>query len=84
MPSDYSRLDKQVMEVIVRTSGTALNDIVLQCPDLSWNQVFLVIDRLTRRGALRLTPKGQGRYNVHLSETSLAERRGDQPCGSYS
>ena len=68
-----SSVDRQVMEVIVRTPGTALDDLVLECQDLSWNQVFLVIDRLTRCGSLRLLPKGQGRYAVHLSPASLAE-----------
>lgn len=84
MSSDCSTLDKQVMEVIVRMPGTALDDIVLECPDLSWNQVFLVIDRLTRRGSVRPTPKGQGRYDVQLSESAAAERRREQPCDYYS
>jgi hypothetical protein len=66
-------VDRQVMEVIVRTPGTALDDIVLECPDLSWNQVFLVIDRLTRFGSMRLMPKGQGRYIVHQSYASVTE-----------
>ena len=68
-----SMVDRQVMKVIVRTPGTALEDIVLECPDLSWNQVFLVIDRLTRCGSVRLMPKGHGRYTVHLSQASIAE-----------
>ena len=68
-----SSVDRQVMEVIVRTPGTALDDLVLECQDLSWNQVFLVIDRLTRCGSLRLLSKGHGRYTVHLSQASLAE-----------
>jgi hypothetical protein len=36
------------MEVIVRTPGTALDDIVSECQDVTWNQLFVVIDRLTR------------------------------------
>lgn len=68
-----SVVDRQVMEVIVRTPGTALEDIVLKCPDLSWNQVFLVIDRLTRSGSVRLMPKGHGRYRVHLCQASKAD-----------
>ena len=67
------RVDQQIMEMIVRTPGTALDDIVLECPDLSWNQVFLVIDRLTRCGSVRMMPKGHGRYTVHVSHTSVAE-----------
>jgi hypothetical protein len=70
-------IDTQVMEAIVRMPGTALDDIVLECPDLSWNQVFLVIDRLTRRGSVKLSPQGQGRYTVQLSGSAMAESKGD-------
>lgn len=80
----YGRIDKQVMEVIIRMPGTALEDIVLECPDLSWNQVFLVIDRLTRWGSVTLMPKGQGRYAVQLSKSASAASRGEQPCDYYS
>jgi hypothetical protein len=63
--------DLRVMEVIVRSPGTALDDIVLECPDLTWNQVFIAIDRLSREGSLKLTPKGRGLYTVHLSNDDL-------------
>jgi len=63
--------DLRVLEVIVRSPGTALDDIVLECPDLTWNQVFIAIDRLSREGALKLTPKGGGLYTVHLSNEAL-------------
>lgn len=63
-----SSLEQQVMEVIVRAQGTALDDFVLECPNLSWNQVFLVVDRLARDGTLSLIPKGHGRYAVYLSK----------------
>lgn len=59
--------ERQVLEVIVRSPGSVLDDIVLQCPHLTWNQVFLTIDRLSREGELTLTPKGQGIYQVHLA-----------------
>jgi len=63
--------DLRVLEVIVRSPGTALDDIVLECPDLTWNQVFIAIDHLSREGALKLTPKGRGLYTVHLSNDAL-------------
>jgi hypothetical protein len=61
----------RVLEVIVRSPGTAMDDIVLECPDLTWNQVFIAVDRLSREGALRLTLKGRGQYMVHLSNDIL-------------
>lgn len=45
-----------------------VDDIVFQCPDLTWNQIFLAIDRLSREGALTLTPKGGGLYAVQVSD----------------
>ncbi len=41
-------------------------DIVLDCQDLTWNQIFLPIDRLSREGRLILIAKGHVsiRFNV--------------------
>lgn len=72
-----SSVDRQVMEVIVCTPGTALDDIVLKCPQLSWNQVFSAIDRLVRDGVVTLMPQGRGTYLVSLSaspETAASAR----------
>lgn len=65
--------DHRVLEVIVRSPGNTLDDIVLECSDLTWNQVFLAIDRLSRKGALTLTSKGQGLYTIRLSNQGLQE-----------
>lgn len=46
----------------MRSPGTSLDEIVLQCPDRTWNQVFIVIDRLSR--VLTLFPKGRGQYGI--------------------
>jgi hypothetical protein len=65
--------DHRVLEVIVRSPGNMLDDIVIECSDLTWNQVFIAIDRLSREGALTLTPKGQGLYTIRLSNQVLQE-----------
>jgi hypothetical protein len=64
-------IDDRVLEVIVRSPGCTLEDIMLACPDLTWNQVFIAIDHLTREGALMLKPKGRGVYTLHLSNKAL-------------
>lgn len=71
--------DHRLLEVIVRSPGSALDDIVLECPDLTWNQGFITIDRLRREGVLTLTPKGRGLYTAHLSNDALHETC--QPAG---
>ena len=40
----------RVMEIVVRSPGYDLEDGVLECADLTWNQAFLDIDRLSREG----------------------------------
>lgn len=55
---------EKIMQVIIRSPGSSLEDVVLECPDLTWNQVFCEIDRLSRTGQVRLTPNGPGRYGV--------------------
>ncbi len=35
------------MKVIIRSPGSQLEEVVLECPDLTWNQVFCELDRLS-------------------------------------
>lgn len=61
-----------IVEVIIRVPGSVLNDVVFQCPDLAWHEIFLTIDQLRQDGTLTLIPKGQGCHVVQLSDqTSL-------------
>ena len=76
---DQQSADLRVLEVIVRSPGTALDDIVLECSDLTWNHVFIAIDRLSREGALKLTPKGRGLYTVRLSNDVLQAAQQQTP-----
>jgi hypothetical protein len=52
------------MEVIIRSPGCLLEEIGLECPNLTWNQVLCEIDRMSREGVVRLTPRGPGLYTV--------------------
>jgi len=66
--SPHPNADRQVLEIIIRSPGTAVDEMVLQCPNLTWNQVFLAIDRLNREGTVTLIPKGWGHYSVDISD----------------
>jgi hypothetical protein len=59
-------IEHQVLEVILRASGCTLEEIVLECANLTWNQVFFAVDRMTRSGELRRMPKGRSLYMIHL------------------
>jgi hypothetical protein len=53
-----------VMNVVLRSQGCELEEIVHDCPGLTWNQVFLEIDRLSREGDVILNLQQPGRYSV--------------------
>jgi len=57
-------VEDQVIGVLHRTHTCDLEEITRQCTNLTWNQVFLAVDRLSRSGELRLVPRGRGLYTV--------------------
>ena len=67
--------EDQVIETMHRLGTCDLEDLTRRCSTLTWNQVFIAIDRLSREGALKLTPKGGGLYTVHLSNDALQAAR---------
>ena len=64
--------DYRVLEIIVRSPGILLDQIVFECSDLTWNQVFRIIDRFSREGVLTMSPKGLGQYAITFSPTHAA------------
>jgi hypothetical protein len=60
-----------VMDIVLRSQGCDLEKIVHECPGLTWNQVFLEIDRLSREGGVILNLQQPGHYSV-------------KPCSSHS
>jgi hypothetical protein len=65
---------KQVMEIIRRSSQCDLEDVAFACPGLTWNQVFMAIDRLSREGAVNLRNSGPGRYTVSIENSEQNSR----------
>ena len=64
--SRQSDLARRILAVLTDQSGLLLEQILEYCPDLTWNQVFTVVDHLSRTGDIRLTAKGPGRYRVDV------------------
>jgi len=60
-------LEKRVLEEVLKTPGLSLEDLVEACPDLSWNQVFLEVDRLSRKGIIALKCESAGCYRIRFS-----------------
>ncbi len=69
----HHETDDRIMKVIMRSPDRLLDEVVRECPDLTWNQVFIAIDRLNRVGTLSLTPKGRGLYTMRLSNQALQQ-----------
>ena len=42
----------------------SMEEVVNLCPELTWNQVFLAIDYLSRVGQVRVTRDGDRTYRV--------------------
>jgi hypothetical protein len=44
---------------MLKVSGElCLDELVAKLPELSWNQVFITVDALSRNGSIRLTRQG--------------------------
>ena len=61
-----SVLTHRILGMLADQPGLPLDQLLDRCPDATWNQVFAVVDRLSRTGEIRLTAKGIGRYHVAL------------------
>lgn len=51
-------------------SHHALEEVAALCPELTWNQVFLAIDFLSRTGEVRVTIDPGRTYRVEASRTA--------------
>ncbi|HAP40166.1 MAG TPA: hypothetical protein DCQ94_10455 [Nitrospira sp.] len=71
----------QIVAVITQHPGCGLDDVVAFCPELTWNQIFLEVDRLSRDGILKLTVAGTGRYTIMVpaEENCCAPQLEDAP-----
>lgn len=53
-----------IIQSIAHHPGCCLDDLVRFCPELTWNQIFSEVDRLSREGVLKLALVGPGRYTL--------------------
>ena len=54
---------------ILSQGPSSLDQLVSACPDATWGQVFGPVDRLSRRGRVRLQRRGRGVYIITTSST---------------
>lgn len=66
--NDSSVIRERIIRAVAEHPGCLIEELVLVCPELTWNQVFLHVDHLSRTGALRLSRRGPATYTVHPAE----------------
>jgi len=57
-------IGSRLLEIVERSPGCDLEEVVAECPDLTWNQVFLELDRMSRAGLVILKQSRRGHYRV--------------------
>ena len=70
-----------IVESIAHHPGCCLDDLVTLCPELTWNQIFFEVDRLSRGGLLKPAMVEHGRYTVVVPPegTFCAPQSADAP-----
>ena len=66
-------VEDQVIGVLHRTQTCDLEEVTRQCTNLTWNQVFLAVDRLSRSGEIMLVPMGRGMYALTFPQRQEAQ-----------
>ncbi len=66
--ASHTLVTDRILEAVKRTHGCDLDTLTNSLPELTWNQVFLEIDRLSRRGQVLVTFGTGGRYMIRLPE----------------
>jgi hypothetical protein len=57
-------VENLIIDIVRRAQICDLEEVARRCTDLTWNQVFLAVDRLSRNGKIKLTPSGRGTYTL--------------------
>ena len=57
--------DEAILNMLQRDEVLMMDDLIAGRPDFSWAQVFLAVDRLSRKNLIRLHRVGLG-YQIYL------------------
>src|SRR5215831_245377 len=62
------------MDVVIHHPGCDLEDVLKKCPDLTWNQVFITVNQLSRQGYVSVRV-GNGRTEPRHDAYSCAKEK---------
>ena len=66
--ASYPHVTDRILGAIQRMHGCDLDTLTNSLSDLSWGQVFLEVDRLSREGEVLVTLDTGGRYMIRLPD----------------
>ena len=66
--TSHTPVTDRILGQVQRTHGCDLDMLAKSLSDLSWSQVFLEVDRLSREGQVLVTLDTGGRYMIRLPE----------------
>ena len=64
----HTPVTDRVLGTVQRAHGCDLDTLTNSLSDLSWGQVFLEVDRLSREGQILVTRGTGGRYIIQLAD----------------
>ena len=66
--ASHTPLTDRILGTVQRMHGCDLDTLTNRLTDLSWGQVFLEVDRLSRGGQVLVTLGAGGRYLIRLPD----------------
>ena len=66
--SSQTPVTDRILGAVQRMHGCDLDTLTKSFSDLSWSQVFLEVDRLSRDGQVQVTLDTGGRYMIRLPD----------------
>ena len=68
---EYAQRESAIMDLLRASGKLTVEEIAVQMPDLSWSQLFLAVDVLSRTGKIVLWREGFT-YTVEMAKPSPA------------
>ncbi len=62
--AQHTPVEDQVIAMLHRDHTCDLEEVTRTCTNVTWNEVFLAVDRMSRSGEIMLVPRGQRTYTV--------------------
>ena len=66
--ASHTPVTDRILGAVQRTRGCDLDTLTNSLSDLSWSQVFLEVDRLSREGQVLVTFANGGGYMIRMPE----------------